>query len=512
MTRDPRRWWALAGLALAVLAAGLDGTILSVALPTLARDLGATESELQWFVSGYLLVLAAAMLPAGLLGDRFGRRRILLGSLVLFGLGSLACALSADPGRFIAARVVLGLASAGLIVMVLSAMTVLFDDQERPRAVGIWAATNFLAMPIGPILGGWLLAHYWWGWVFLMNLPVVLVGLVATMVLVPESRAPRAPGFDLGGVALSSAGLAVVTYGFVEAGPRGWTDPVTLGALAGGVLLVLGFLVWEAELGRRPGGEPLVDLRLFRSRLFTWGIVLAGIGVMAMIAVLFTMPQYFQAVLGVDAMGSGVRLIPMVGGLLVGAVPSGQVARRIGPRLTTAAGFAILAIALVGGSGTGAASDTWRTAAWMAASGLGMGMALATAASGALAELGAQEAGVGSGVMQAVQKLGGPFGSAILGSVLAGGYTANLVVTGLPPAAAAAARGSVFAGLAIASRLHSPALAASATNAFIVGLDRSLLVGAGIALGGMVLALLFMPGRPVVAPSEANVPAIVAGQ
>ncbi|HEY7982763.1 MAG TPA: MFS transporter, partial [Ktedonobacterales bacterium] len=195
-TQGTRKWWALGALMLAVLAIGLDGTVLSVALPTLAGALNASESDLQWFSSGYLLVLAAAMLPMGLLGDRFGRKKVLLGALLLFAAGSAACAYATTPAEFIAARAVLGLAGAGIIVMALSALTVLFSEAERPRAVSVWAAANFLALPIGPILGGWLLTNYWWGWVFLLNVPVALVGLLAALALVPESRASERPGLD----------------------------------------------------------------------------------------------------------------------------------------------------------------------------------------------------------------------------------------------------------------------------------------------------------------------------
>src|ERR1700731_1919208 len=168
-TIGTRKWWALGALTLAVLAVGLDGTVLSVAIPTLAGALHATESDLQWFSSGYLLALTVAMLPAGLLGDRFGRKKVMLTALLLFGAGSAACAYAPTAGWFIAARLVLGLAGAGIVVMAVSALTVLFTEEERPRAVGIWGAANFLALPIGPILGGWLLTHYWWGWVFLLN-------------------------------------------------------------------------------------------------------------------------------------------------------------------------------------------------------------------------------------------------------------------------------------------------------------------------------------------------------
>jgi len=197
---------ALAALTLGVLAVGLDVTVLSVALPTLAVGLQASESDLQWFSSGYALTLAAAMLPAGVLGDRFGRKRIALGALVLFGVGSVACAFSVNPAEFIAGRLVLGVAGAAIVVMALSVVTVLFSEEERPRAVGIWAAANFIALPIGPIFGGWLLTNFWWGWIFLMNVPVALLGIVAVLALVPESRSPERPAIDPVGMVRAKAG------------------------------------------------------------------------------------------------------------------------------------------------------------------------------------------------------------------------------------------------------------------------------------------------------------------
>src|ERR1019366_670106 len=173
-----RRWWALAAVSLGVLAVGLDGTVLTVALPTLAKSLHASESDLQWFTSGYFLVLAASMLPAGLLRDRFGHQKVLVIALALFGVGSVACAYSVSVGEFLAARVLLGLAGAGVVVMAISALTVLFTKEERPKAVGIWAAANFLSLPVVPILGGWMLSHFWWGWVFLINAPVAALGVL----------------------------------------------------------------------------------------------------------------------------------------------------------------------------------------------------------------------------------------------------------------------------------------------------------------------------------------------
>ena len=490
---DSRRWWALGAVSLAVVAVGLDGTVLSVALPTLANSLHASESDLQWFQSGYLLVLAAAVLPAGVLGDRYGRKKIMLAALALFGVGSAACAFAPSPGAFIAARVLLALAGAGVIVMALSALTVLFREEERPKAVGIWAAANFLALPIGPILGGWILTHYWWGWVFLLNVPVALVGLVAVLALVPDSRPSQRPALDVVGVVASVAGLVGVTYGLIEAGQHGWGGTWGLVPMLGGLVLLLAFLVWERRLSRQPGGEPLVDPALFRSASFTWGVILQAVAILAMIGVLFTIPQYFQGVLGVDAMGSGLRLLPLIGGFIAGALPADRIARLVGAKLTVAAGFVLLAAGLLFGAGTGISSGGAFISAWLTLVGAGMGLTLATTASSALAELPEERSGVGSAVMQAVNKTGAPLGSAILGSALTAAYLAHLDLSGLPPPAADEIRRSIFGGVAVASQTHSEALLHSVRAAFTHGLDEALVISAGIALAGAVLALLFLP-------------------
>jgi EmrB/QacA subfamily drug resistance transporter len=474
---------------------GVDGTVLSVALPTLSKALRASESDLQWFSSGYFLVLAAAMLPAGLLGDRYGRKKVLLVSLVFFAVGSAGCAYSTSVTEFMAARVLVGLAGAGLIVMALSVLTVLFGKEERPTAVGIISAATFVAFPIGPILGGWLLTNYWWGWVFLINVPVVAVALAAVVALVPESRASERPGLDFVGVAASAGGLVILTYGLIKAGQQGWSNAYALIMMVGGVALLVGFFAWERRLTHRPGGQPLLDLSLFDSASYTWGVILSMFPIVAMLGILFTMPQYFQGVLGSNAMGSGLRLLPLVGGLMVGALPAARVVRLVGAKAAVAVGFGLLAVGLFLGSTTSVGSSGLFVATWMTVAGLGTGISMATAMSAALVELSEEKSGVGSAVMQAVNKTGGPLGIAILGSVLSAGYLARLDLVGLPAAAVAAVRQSVFGGVAVARKLHSPALLASVHRAFVHGMDLALLVSAGIALVGVVLTLLFLPQK-----------------
>jgi DHA2 family multidrug resistance protein-like MFS transporter len=343
-----------------------------------------------------------------------------------------------------------------------------------------------------------MLSHFWWGWVFLINAPVAAIGVVALVTLVPESRSDERPGVDIPGIVLSVAGLVALTYGFIEAGQKGWGELTALTAMLVGVVALAGFGSWERSLNRRPGGQPLLDLSLFRSASFTWGVVLAAFAVLAMIGVLFTMPQYFQGVLGTDAMGSGLRLLPVILGLVLGAVPAERIVRVAGAKLVAAAGFLLLASGLLVGSTTGVGSSTLFTAVWMGVAGMGLGLALSTSTSAALVELSEERSGVGSAVLQAVNKVGGPFGTAILGSALSSVYLSRLVLTGLPAAAATTVRQSVFAGVAVAQQTGSVQLLGSVRSAFTAGMDIALLVSAGIALIGLVLTLLFLPRHNVV--------------
>src|SRR5215472_7608252 len=268
-----KRWWALGALALSVLVVGLDLFVLSLALPTLSVDLHATTGDLQWFVDSYSLVLAAALLPAGLLGDQIGRKRLLTGELV-------------------SARAVLGLAAAVILPLALAVIPVMFTPEQRPRAIGIVGGATFLGYPLGPILGGWLLDKFWWGSVFLINVPIVVIALAAVIFLMPESRGQGRFSIDAPGVLLSSAGLVSLTYGFIRASDAGWSDPAAVATMVAGVVVLAAFVAWEWTV-RRTTTLPLVDLDLFRSAGFTWGTALSTMVSFALFGLTFAMPQYF---------------------------------------------------------------------------------------------------------------------------------------------------------------------------------------------------------------------------
>jgi MFS transporter, DHA2 family, multidrug resistance protein len=499
---DPRRWWALSALALSALVVGLDLTVLNLALPTLATALHASTTQLQWIVDSYSLVLAAMLLPAGLLGDRFGRKRLLLGALLLFAAASLGCAYVTSAGALVAARAVLGLGAAFVLPLALSVLPVLFPEHERQRAVTISVGATVVAFPIGPILGGWLLTHFWFGSVFLINVPVIAVALLVVGLLLPESRGAGRPRLDAAGVAVSSLALAGLTWGAIQAGQNGWGDHGAQAAIVGGALLLAGFVGWERRVGRRPGGQPLVDLALFRSAGFTWGTLLATTVSFAMFGLLFTVPQYFQAVGGATAMGAGLRLLPMVGGLVVGAGVADRLARRAGAKLTVALGFAVMAGGLLAGATTSVDSGVGFTLAWVAVLGAGLGFVMPTAMDAALGALTRERSGAGSALITAVRQVGATVGVAVLGSVLNAGYHARLDLAGLPAPVAGAVRDGVAAGVAVAHQLGSAPLLLSVRAAFVHGMDQLLLVCAGIAVAGIVLALAFLPRRPaVVAPA-----------
>ncbi|MGK8520454.1 MFS transporter [Nocardia asteroides] len=480
---SPRRWLALGALSVAMLTIGLDVTVLTVALPTLAVDLNANTAALQWFSSAYTLALAAVMLPAGALGDRYGRKKFLLAALVLFGIASVACAVATSPGELIAARVVLGIAAAAMMPLSMSVLPAMFPEPaDLQRALTVWVTSTAIGLPLGPIVGGWLLRHFWWGSVFLINVPMVVLGALAVAALVPDSRSARRFRIDLPGVVLSAAGMLGLTYGFIRIGAEGWNDGPAWVTVAAGVLLSGAFLLWQ-----RRSTHPLIDLGLFAADGFRWGTAFAIVVNFAMFGIFFTVPQYFQAVLGVDALGSGLRLLPLIGGILVGSRVVDKVLPRLGVRVVITAGFALLSGSLVLGALTTVDSGYGFSALWLTSLGAGMGLVMPAAMGMAMGELDAERSGSGSALLQALRQAGGTIGVAVLGTVLSTRYRSELGPLDREPIA-----DGVNAGVATANELGDPSMLHQVQVAFLGGMSAMLWACAALCLLAAVITGTFV--------------------
>ncbi len=485
---DPRRWWTLAVLCLSLLIIGLDNTILNVALPTLERDLDASASQLQWIVDAYMLVFAGLLLSAGALGDRFGRKRALTLGIVIFAAGSGLAALASSAGELIAARALMGVGGAFIMPSTLSILTATFPAHERPKAIGIWAAVSGLGIAIGPVLGGWLIENWDWSAVFLVNLPIAVVAVVAGRRLVPESLDPAAPRLDLGGFALSIAGLTTLVWGIIEAPMRGWTDPTILGAFAAAAAILAAFVAWEL---RAP--QPMLDVRLFRNPRFSAASGAISLMFFALFGMLFLLTQYLQAVLGYSPLEAGVRVLPVALGLILASGLSARLLSGAGTKRMVVAGMLLVAAGL--SVVTQADQDSGYAVVAVALSllGLGIGTAMAPATDSIMGSLPLAKASVGSAVNDTTRVAGGALGVAVIGSVVSSGYRGDMEsVTGAP----AAAQDSLAAALGIARQVGGEAgarLADAAQSAFIGGMHTSALVAAGIALAGAALAAAWLP-------------------
>jgi DHA2 family multidrug resistance protein-like MFS transporter len=496
----PGRWWALAALALSGMTISLDGTVLNVALPELSTSLHATTAQLQWFADAYTLMVGVAMLPAANLGDRYGRKRLLVGSLVLFVLASAWCAFSTSPDELIAARAALGLAGAALIPLGIAMLPTLFPERdERNRAVSAWALAGTAGLPLGPIVGGLLLDHFWWGSVFLINVPLAAIGAVALLRFLPEARSTHPLALDVLGAVLSSTALAALIYGCIDAGQHGWAATSTWVPILAGMAIFAAFIRWE-----RRSSHPLIELGLFRNRQFVWGTVHGTIPNFALFGLLFVVPQYFQSVDGTRPLGTGIRLLPMIVGMIIGTQVSRRLAKHAGVGTVIAAGFVLAAVGLVAGATTGIDTGYGFAAGWIALLGFGAGMALPTAIGAALGVLTAERAGAGSGLMQAVRQVGSAVGVAVLGTVLASGYRSRAHTGRLSPVLARTVHDNVAAGVAVARSLRDDTLGRVVRVAFVHGMDLTLIVSADLVLLGAVLAAVFLPRR---APPAADRPA-----
>jgi MFS transporter, DHA2 family, multidrug resistance protein len=495
-TFGSRHWWILGALVVITVAVSLDLTALNVALPTLSADLHASTGDLQWIIDSYTLASATLLIPAGLLGDRYGRKKLLLTGLSAFLLASVMATLVHSSGGLIAARTLMGVGSAIITPLCLSVLVAVFPKEQQPKAVAAWAAATFLGLPLGPIIGGYLLDHFWWGSIFLLNVPIAGIAILAAGLLIPETRAAAAPRTDVVGLLLSTGGLLAMVYGTIEQPEHGWGAPLVWGTLAAGVAALAAFVGWT-----RRSPSPLIDLELLRDRRFLGGAVPATLLTFAMFGVLFTLPQFLQSVLGNDALGTGVRLLPMIGGLVVTAKLAPGLAARFGSRAVIVGGLLVLVAASAAGAFTSVHGGYGFVAGWLTVLGLGMGLVLPTAMNSAIAALPAERAGVGSAVLMTLRMTGGAFGAAVLGSLLSTTYRDRL-----PASAPEQVRQSVGGGVAMADRLGDPVLLDSVRTAFVHGMDATLLADAGLMAVTAVITLFLVRGRgaedaPAVVPA-----------
>lgn len=481
----------MSALVLSVLVITLDGTIINVALPVLSDQLGATSTQLQWIGGGYLLVFGAAMLPVGLLGDRYGHKRLLMLGLVIFGTASAVGMMVHSTGAVIAVRAFLGLGAALIMPLSMAMVPRIFSPKETQRAIGVWTAAAAAGLPFGPLIGGWLLEHYWWGSIFAFNLPVVVMALAVSLPMLPSDGPVRrvdGQSFDLLGAGLGITGITALVFGTIQVPRDGWGSPLVLTSLLGSVVLIVAFVVRE-----RRCAHPIVDLHLFANRSFSWGSLATVIVNFALMGLLFVVPQYLQALLGFDTFGTGWRLLPLIGGLMVAATFSEQLVPRFGARRVVPVGLVVLGAGMLVGTTTGAGSGYGLTATWLSIAGLGFGFAVVPSTSMVLSSLPREGAGQGSSLLETLQQLGSALGVALLGSVLTAGYLGRLSTAGLDADSARAARDSVIGAVQVAGSLHDEALLASARGAFLHGMTLILVTGAVLTMISAVLAGLFMP-------------------
>jgi EmrB/QacA subfamily drug resistance transporter len=473
---------ALVGLIISVIVLGFDLTIMNVALPTIAADIGASTDELQWIVASYAVVFAAAMLPAGLLGDRFGRRRLLVTGLAIFMGGSILGAVVSTPGAVIAARTIMGLGAALIMPLALSVIPTLFKGEEQTKAVAAVTVGMSVGVPFGPLVSGWLLDHFWWGSVFVINIPLVAIGIVACLTLIPETRDPSSPTIDMVSAVLGILGLGGLVYGLIEAPVKGWSDPVIVTSMVAGVLMLIGLVV-RAQRETRP----MLDLELLGNRTFRWNTIIATLAMFVMMGLVFVLPLYLQAVQGNDAFGTGLRLLPLLVGMIIVARAVPPLTARFGSRPVMVAGMAVLGIAMLLGSTTDTDTGYGFTALWMTMTGLGVSFAMMPAIDNALAAVPRGREGTGTGLLTTLRQVGGAIGVALLGSMLNAVFTDRIDTKGVPAAAAATAEKSVVAAQAVAARLDMPQLAESAKSAYVHGMGLVLLVCGIAALATAVL-------------------------
>ncbi len=471
----------------------LDNSILNVAIPTIQRELNASTSQLQWMVDSYTLVLAGLLLTAGSLGDRFGRLPALQVGFVVFGIGSVLSALASNADQLIGFRAFMGIGGAFIMPATLSIVTNVFPARERGRAIGVWAATAGVAVALGPLTGGFLLEHFYWGSVFLVNIPIVVVGVLAGVFLIPDSKDPSARRLDVVGAVLSIAGLSILLYAVIEGPEKGWLAAPTLALFAIGIVLLAAFFVWEVR-----SAHPILDLSFFKNPRFSIASLSIMLTFFAMFGSLFLLTQYLQIVIGYTPLETGVRLLAFAIPMMVFSLLSPRFVERLGTKAVIAIGLGLFVAGLLLATGLNEDAEygdvVWRIVIMAS----GMALIMAPATDSIMGSLPLARAGVGSAINDTTRQVGGAVGVAVVGSVYASIYTNNVVeglgANGAPRTVIAAAEQSIGAGLA-AAKDAGGAVVAVIKSSFIDGIHAGLLVGAGVVFLGLVAVLLWLPAR-----------------
>jgi len=482
----PRRWWILLVLCASLLVLVVDNTVLNLAIPALMRDLSATPADVQWIIDAYILAFAGLLLTAGSLSDRYGRRRALLVGLAVFGAGSLLATMAASPGQLIACRALMGVGGALLMPSTLSIVFTVFPPQEQRKAIAGWSIVAMIGVVAGPTVGGFLLDHFWWGSIFLINVPIAVVGIVAALALIPESRGPARPA-DPAGALLSIVGMTALVWAIISLPAHGFGSAQVLGGLVVGAVALTAFALWE-----RRCEHPMVPLALFRNRDFSgtsFSIVLLSFTAGGLLLVL---SQYLQFVLGYDALRAGLALLPYAVATALFNTLGATLGRKIPDRTLIVVGLLVVAGAFGLLSQLTAASGYGMLVAGLLVLGIGGGIAGPPAYTLLMQSVPAEHRGVGSAMNDTVQQTGAALSVAVLGSVLAAKYTASL-----PDAVPEAARHSIADTLAL-----GPAFVAAARDAFTDAMSIAMVAGTAGAAAGAVVALVVLPRRRVVAEAE----------
>jgi EmrB/QacA subfamily drug resistance transporter len=490
------RWFALGVLCVAMVMVTLDVTVLNVALPTIVRDLNASTTGLEWIVDSYVIVFAGLLLAVGSLADRTGRKKVFLAGLGLFGAGSAWAAYSGSVGMLIAARAGMGIGGAFMMTSTLALITGIFTDEaERQRAISLWAATTGIGAALGPIVGGLLLANFWWGSIFLINVPVAGAGIALAIPLISESKNPDAKSPDPLGVVLSMGGLGLLLWSLIEAPDRGWTSPEVLAAGIGGLVILVVFVLWE-----RRSSHPMLNMDFFKKREFSGAVASQGLAVFGFYGALFLLTQFLQFGLGYSPLKAGVCILPAAGALALFAPLSALLVRKIGVRYTVAAGLAVVAGGFWQISGATATSGYADIVFGFVLAGAGVGLVLPPATESVMGSLPSGDTGVGSATNSTFMQVGGALGVAVIGSLLTTRYKGNMTAAlspyHVPSAIMTAVTGSLGGALEVAARIggaFGAALAHLARQAFLSGMDLGLVTGACVVLSGALIALAVLP-------------------